>query len=666
MGYLGRRIGLSQDKGNSEPGAAGGAVGGGILDLFAHGYFERQGDIYNDPGIAAPTTGLTATGGIISDYSTPPGAVYRAHIFTFSGSFVVSELGDLGDEIEYLVVAGGGAGGQGDGGGGGGAGGVRTSTSTATVTTFPVQVGGGGAPTGGQGNDSIFNSVTAKGGGGVSGYAGQPGGSGGGGGQRGGNVGGYGYNPTTPAPVLSPVPLSSPYPITQGYPGGDGIAASSPSDVDSGGGGGGASSQGGDASPSGGGTGGNGGNGVANTYAHGPTNPVTYAGGGGGGTEVGTIGSGGPGGGGAGGRWGPGGSALQATEGTQGTGGGGGGGNSPWSGASGGSGAVVVRYKIADVSTAKATGGAISFYGGKTIHTFTGSGTFATTANWSAGNVEYIVVGGGGSGAGGWGGGGGGGGAGAYRAGTTPIGAHPVSTTIQIGAGGNRNRDGSHPGNTGTPSYFGSPITAAGGGYGGAGTGGPGGSGGGAGNSSPSYSGGPASGDPFPGTVEDTPSSGWGHAGGPVVSPGNRGGGGGGGAGGAGGAGAPGGTNDGGAGMQLPSTFRNPASTGGVPGPTSALTNGDTSGKYWLAGGGGGGGGSWPGPGDGEAGPGGAGPNLSTPYAGGGRGGGDDDGAAHDALANTGSGGGGYQGPGSRPENKGAGGSGIVLIAYPT
>ena len=50
MGYLGRRIGLSQDNGDSNPGGAGGAVGGGILDLFAHGYFERQGDLYNAPG----------------------------------------------------------------------------------------------------------------------------------------------------------------------------------------------------------------------------------------------------------------------------------------------------------------------------------------------------------------------------------------------------------------------------------------------------------------------------------------------------------------------------------------------------------------------------------------------------------------------------------------
>ena len=49
MGYLGRRIGLSQDSGDSSPGGANGAVGGGILDLFAHGYFERQGDLYNAP-----------------------------------------------------------------------------------------------------------------------------------------------------------------------------------------------------------------------------------------------------------------------------------------------------------------------------------------------------------------------------------------------------------------------------------------------------------------------------------------------------------------------------------------------------------------------------------------------------------------------------------------
>ena len=47
--------------------------------------------------------------------------------------------------------------------------------------------------------------------------------------------------------------------------------------------------------------------------------------------------------------------------------------NAPAGKNGGGSGIVVVRYKIATTDTAKATGGAISFYGGKTIHTFTQS-----------------------------------------------------------------------------------------------------------------------------------------------------------------------------------------------------------------------------------------------------------------------------------------------------
>ena len=106
MGYLGRRIGLSQDNGDSNPGAAGGAVGGGLLDLFAHGYFERQGDLYNAPG--APPSGLTATGGVVSDY-TSGSDVYRAHVFTSSGIFNVSALGTFPAAVEYLVVAGGGA-----------------------------------------------------------------------------------------------------------------------------------------------------------------------------------------------------------------------------------------------------------------------------------------------------------------------------------------------------------------------------------------------------------------------------------------------------------------------------------------------------------------------------------------------------------------------------
>ena len=127
MGYLGRRIGLSQDKGDSNPGGAGGAVGGGILDLFAHGYFERQAELYNAPGV--PSSALTATGGVISDYPDGGSNIYRSHVFTSSGALnVISESfgADFPNSIELLLVAGGGgsSGGTGEPGGGRGAGAV--------------------------------------------------------------------------------------------------------------------------------------------------------------------------------------------------------------------------------------------------------------------------------------------------------------------------------------------------------------------------------------------------------------------------------------------------------------------------------------------------------------------------------------------------------------
>ena len=62
MGYLGRRIGKSQDTGNSDP-ASRTDVGGGILDLFAAGYFERQGKSYNNPGLPPAVPLPVAKGG---------------------------------------------------------------------------------------------------------------------------------------------------------------------------------------------------------------------------------------------------------------------------------------------------------------------------------------------------------------------------------------------------------------------------------------------------------------------------------------------------------------------------------------------------------------------------------------------------------------------------
>ena len=164
--------------------------------------------------LAAPSgggapAGITATGGIISDYPSG-GNVYRAHVFTSLGTFTVSAVTGTG-LVEYLVVAGGGSGGPGNGGpsaagGGGGAGGLLSNHpnipaplrgSAFPVSTSPgsytVTIGAGGASardvSGNPGNPSYFGppstptGITATGGGG-GGNGNSPtpsGGSGGGG-----------------------------------------------------------------------------------------------------------------------------------------------------------------------------------------------------------------------------------------------------------------------------------------------------------------------------------------------------------------------------------------------------------------------------------------------------------------------------------------------------
>ena len=76
MGYIGRRIGKSQDSGDSNPAGADGAVGGGILDLFSNGYFERQGDIFNNPGTG--NVAAQASGGVVAEYSSGSD-IYKSH-----------------------------------------------------------------------------------------------------------------------------------------------------------------------------------------------------------------------------------------------------------------------------------------------------------------------------------------------------------------------------------------------------------------------------------------------------------------------------------------------------------------------------------------------------------------------------------------------------------
>ena len=121
------------------------------------------------------------------------------------------------------------------------------------------------------------------------------------------------------------------------------------------------------------------------------------------------------------------------------------------------------------IGAASAVGGAVTYADGYTIHTFTSSGDFTM---YSAGNVEYLIVAGGGGG--GLGSGGAGGGAGGMLTGTMSL---AVGTyTIEVGAGGAENTKGND-------SSFNSQI-AEGGGYGAyqnqsPDTGGNGGSGGG-------------------------------------------------------------------------------------------------------------------------------------------------------------------------------------------
>ena len=137
---------------------------GHLLEYFRN-TFVRGGGGTNSVPPRPP--GLTATGGVISDYTSGP-AVYIAHIFTSSGTFSVTAPGGYGDTVEYLVVAGGGGGGSNNTGGGGGAGAILYNTNQPVSTSpgsYTVTVGGGGAgsPTSGSASLAGSNSVFGPG-----------------------------------------------------------------------------------------------------------------------------------------------------------------------------------------------------------------------------------------------------------------------------------------------------------------------------------------------------------------------------------------------------------------------------------------------------------------------------------------------------------------------
>ena len=255
---------------------------------------------------------MQATGGDIT-YDNG----YKIHTFTGDGTLNVLSAGD----VEVLVVAGGGGGGTWCGGGGGGGGVVHQSVHALVTKPYAITVGAG-APRatadgpGANGSNSVFDDITADGGGGGGAYpteTGQNGGSGGGGAHGNTAEGGTGVT-------------------DQGYDGGKG------STNDSSGGGGGAGEIGHDAVTT---TGGTGGVGIACDIS----GTTKYYGGGGGGWGYSAIGVADVNGGG-----GDGSNQVNgeiAEDGETNTGGGGGGG---WyhsfssHGGGGGSGIVIIRY----------------------------------------------------------------------------------------------------------------------------------------------------------------------------------------------------------------------------------------------------------------------------------------------------------------------------------
>ena len=254
--------------------------------------------------------------------------------------------------VDFLVVAGGASGGS-QYGGGGGAGGLRTTTSyggsesalgLSLSTPYNVTVGAGGAGViyttspSNNGADSVFDSVTSKGGG-YGGYffggstastGGNSGGSGGGGGM------GLSAGVSTAGGIATPT--------GQGSDGGDGYRGSGGGDY-LGGGGGGSSAPGQDGSAGATSTGGFGGAGSSVSITG---TALSYAGGGGGSGSI-TGGAGGAGGGGTGTGNSYNGATINGTINT----GGGGGGMLPYAelSGSGGSGTVILRYPTADVGT---------------------------------------------------------------------------------------------------------------------------------------------------------------------------------------------------------------------------------------------------------------------------------------------------------------------------
>ena len=130
--------------------------GASLFSLLTSGK-NRDHNTYKGGPAKLADKGIVASGGVINDY-TEGGKIYRAHVFTASSTFVVSETAvNLSNDVDYLVVGGGGGAGayhSTNGSGGAGAGGLRTNMPTCpykqagyTIGTgnYTVVCGGGGS-----------------------------------------------------------------------------------------------------------------------------------------------------------------------------------------------------------------------------------------------------------------------------------------------------------------------------------------------------------------------------------------------------------------------------------------------------------------------------------------------------------------------------------------
>ncbi len=681
-----------------------------------YNYFANSGTDATGPN--APNE-LEASGGNVTPAGITPGNGYRYHVFTSPGTFQVTKGNNI--PIEVFLVGGGGPGGECDAASwvgataGGGGGGVMYCTSyPISIGSHTVTVGTpGDNPATTDGADTTFlnangpQTLTGKGGGTGNWYnsgngttgVGWPGGSGG------GNA--YGPDQSSAGQGIQPTQNPGIANIEQfGHNGGlkrEPGGANGPYAYGGGGGSGGAGHNGVQTPPGGGGQGGSGGwarcfvEFASTTMA--PVLPADaedgirqgfYASGGGGGGYTGgpepLPNSGAPtimgyqantyGGGKAAGPT----PRASAGKGVENTGGGGGGsGNSKPQqpvGGRGGKGICIIRYwdgtegGIVTPSGATATGGTKTTYGSKTIHVFKASGAFQSDVDIS--KAEFIIVGGGGGGGNGCSspgsGGNGGGGAGGIAVGDSMPFTGGVSYTVTVGDGGpaplSQSNGTTASARMGSDSSIAGPdiTTISGKGGGGGGndasptdpnvqTGGCGGGGGGS-NAAPT----PSRAATQPSEPNTYGAINLGMDGGKDnPGPGYAGGGGGG-----AGAWASDVTNtmsargdgtwpvqkasNGGVGWQVPISLRDPTNPFGTPGPNP--------GGFYLAGGGGG---AMAGPMYG--------PPTQSGYGGAGGGGGGT-GADTNGTANTGGGGGGGN---NQPGNGDAsGGSGIVIIAYPT